>query len=127
MGDSQFWAKLLSMKDFFFFKYVKKNVGDGRNIRFSEEWWVVVKQLNQCYPRLYGLCFTKNIKLANVVEKGWDHFTFRRTLEGLYTDLMEKGYDIELNEEKDSLVRPLTVDGKYTIKSFYNQLSINNS
>lgn len=34
--------------------------------------------------------------------------------------------DIELKEENDSLFWSLTADGKYTIKSFYNQLAVNN-
>lgn len=54
MGDSHFWTSLLKVKDIFY-QHCKKVIGDGKNIRFGEDWWVGDKSLKFSYPRLYNL------------------------------------------------------------------------
>ena len=54
-GDSQFWSGIMGVKNVFY-KYCKKMVGDGRNTRFWEDWWVDDKPLRIRYPRLYNIC-----------------------------------------------------------------------
>ena len=39
VGDSQFLASLLKVK-YLYYQHVKKKLGDGRNARFWEDWWV---------------------------------------------------------------------------------------
>ena len=53
-GDSQFWASLLNIKNIFY-KFVKKEPGEGKNIRFWEDIWVEDRALKHEYPRLYAL------------------------------------------------------------------------
>lgn len=108
VGDFQFWMGLLFGEEIFF-KYIKKKVGNGENIRFREDWWLDDKPLNQSCLRLYNLCFTKNIKLSDVINSDRDHLKFRRTLWGdILNQLVGVGgwikdrcSDIYLSGEKD--------------------------
>lgn len=67
--------------------------------------------------------------MAEVFEKDWNHFTFRRTQqEGTliqWNEIKSACFYISLDENKDSITWPFSNDGKFTMKSFYNQLIMN--
>ena len=67
-GDSQFWTSLLKIKDIFY-KFVKKELGDGKNTRFWEDTWVDDKPLKDAYPRIYDICFDHKIKVDEPSKK----------------------------------------------------------
>lgn len=81
VGDSQFWASFLKIKDVFY-QFCKKKLGDGQNTRFWGDIWVDDKPLKIAYSRLYFLCFDHNIAMAEAIQKGWEGFRFRRNLHG---------------------------------------------
>lgn len=83
--DSQFWTSLLRVGDIVY-QLCKKSLGDGRNTRFWEDWWVDDKSLKLPYARLYLLSFDHNISLwlnfAKAIQEGCGGVRFRRTLYG---------------------------------------------
>jgi hypothetical protein len=65
----QFWAGLMNVKDCFY-QFCKKRIGNGKNTRFWEDWWVNDKPLKLSYPRLHNLCFDlKKCSVADIIEK----------------------------------------------------------
>ena len=81
------------------------------------------------FPRLYGICRTKNISVSYVLEKGWDSITFRRTLWG---DTLHTWYYIQktcneviLLPGDDQIVWTLTKNGIFSVKSLYRILISN--
>ena len=79
-GDSQFWSSLMGVKKYF--QHVKKKLGDENESRYWEDWWVGSKPLKDLYPRLYNISFDHNILVAEAINRGWQGFSFRRTLTG---------------------------------------------
>ena len=45
-GNSQFWAGVLDVKNIFY-NFCRKHIGDGKNTRFLEDWWVGDKPLKR--------------------------------------------------------------------------------
>lgn len=125
MGDSHFWTSLLGVKDLFY-QHCKKMIGDGKNTRFWEDWWVGDKPLKFSYPRLYLLSFDHNISVANAVAKGWERFSFRRTLLGesleLWNSLKARCEEIQMHGGRDRVKWMLTADRQFTVKSLYDHL-----
>ena len=81
-------------------------MGDGCNTRFWKDLWLDDKPLMLAYPIIYGLCFNKNISVADAFTLGLDNFSFRRTLLGESLDLWDRCKDrcgdLVLSDQKES-------------------------
>lgn len=66
---------------------LKKRLGDGKNTRFWEDWWVGSKPLKEAYPSLYFISNDHGISVSDAIDKGWSNFSFRRTLHGELIEL----------------------------------------
>lgn len=121
-GDSQFWKSLIQIKGIYY-QHVKKKLGDGCNTRFWKDWWVGSKPLKDAYPILYNICFNHEISVAEVINMGWDRFTFRRDIRGdkadLWASLKARCEEVRMYGGKDEPQWMLTVDRKFSIKSLY--------
>ena len=65
------------------------------------------------------------------VWKGWDGVNFRRTLWGGFFDAFGKCInadcaDVVLNDQRDTARWTLTTSGKFTVKSLYQKMILNN-
>lgn len=122
VGDSQFWSSLLKVKHLFN-QHVKKQLGHGRNTEFWEDWWVGSKQLKDAYPGLYNINFDHEISIAEAINKGWDNFTFIRTLIvdslDLWNSLNNRCEAIRMYGGKDKPMWMLTNDRNCSVKSLY--------
>lgn len=67
-----------------YYQHVKKKLGDERNTRFWEDWWVGSKPLKEAYPILYNVSFDHNISVAEAIENGWHKFSFRKKIDWRY-------------------------------------------
>ena len=68
-GDSQFWTSLLNIKNIFY-KFVKKEHGEGKNIRFWEDTCVRVRN-GPNGPLILGLIRDKGRLLRGQVSLAW--------------------------------------------------------
>lgn len=91
--------------DSHFYQHVKRKIGDDKNTRFWEDWWVGSKPLKEAYPSMYFTCFDHNISVAEAIEKGWHNFSFRKTLYGesldLWDNLKERCEEVIMHGGKD--------------------------
>ena len=102
-GDSHFWRSLLAVKHLLYDNFWK-HVGDGCNTRFWEDLWHDDKPLKVAYPRLFDLCFNKNMSVTKAFNLGLSNISFRRTLYGDYLSMLvsrkDKYVEIELSDQK---------------------------
>ena len=79
--------------------------GESKKCLIWEDWWLEDKSLQQNLPRLYNVCFDKNLFVADVLGKGLDHVNFRRTLLGesleLWNHIEDVCVDIVLIDDRD--------------------------
>lgn len=112
-----------------FLAWCKFEVGNGKDVRFWEDWWIGDKTLKHSFPRLYGLCFDKNKSIAEVFRKGLASLSFRRTLYGdsleLWGHVREACEGVMLNQDRDRIKWSLNKNGIYTVKSYYRHLTEN--
>ena len=69
-GGSQFCSSLLKIRGLVY-PHIKKKLGDGRNTRFRENWWVDDKSLKEAYPSLYFISNDREITIREVIDRGW--------------------------------------------------------
>lgn len=123
-GDSHFWSSLMKIKSLFY-QHNKKKLGDGRNARFWED-WVDDKPLKDAYPSLYFISNDHNISVFDDISKGWQQFTFRRTLYGetikLWDSLKSRCEEVRMYGGKDVPMWMLSPDRKFSVKSLYLHL-----
>jgi hypothetical protein len=89
--DSQFWKKLLSLREIFF-KYCKMAVGNGCRTSFWKKFWIGDGPLAMMFPILFDLAIDKDITVNKVLSSNFDALSFRRrmtgNLQGLFDDLV---------------------------------------
>ena len=121
-----FWGELLKHKEFFFSLLCKFNVGNGENTRFWEDWWVGSRPLKDLYPRLYNISFDHNISVAEAVNRGWQGFSFRRTLTRYTTELWnspkQRCEKVRMHGGQDQPLWMLTKSRQFSVKSLYSKL-----
>jgi hypothetical protein len=80
-NDSQFWKKLLSLRDVFF-KYCKVVVGNGCKTSFWKNSWIGDCPLAVKFPVLSDLALDKDISVNMVLSSNFEALSFRRRMMG---------------------------------------------
>jgi hypothetical protein len=80
-NDSQFWKKLLSLRDVFF-KYCKVVVGNGCKTSFWKNSWIGDCPLAVKFPVLFDLALDKDISVNMVLSSNFEALSFRRRMMG---------------------------------------------
>ena len=110
----------------YFYPHVKKRLGDGRNTRFWEDWWVGDKSLKEAYPSLFFISNDQGITVREAIDKDWGGFTFRRALYGdteqLWNSMRARCEEVLMHGGRDKSMWMLTADRKFTVKSLYRDL-----
>lgn len=96
------------------------------NTRFWEDIWLGKTPLTNQYPALYNIVRHKNVMVAHVLAQTPLNISSRRALLGnrwtLWLQLCQKLMRFNLNDEQDHFVWGLTSNGKFTVKSMYEDL-----
>jgi hypothetical protein len=79
LGDSQFWAGLMKVKDLFL-GFGTFQLNNGTNIRFWEDIWMGNRALKEQFPHLYKLVRHKHDTVASMFSTVPLHISFRRSL-----------------------------------------------
>jgi hypothetical protein len=128
--DSPFRKGLMRVKEEFFNRGFFK-VGNGMSTRFWEDTWLGKTPLATQYPSLYNIVRHKNVTVAHVLAQTPLNISFRRMLLGnrwtLWLQLCRKLMTVNLNDEQDLFVWELTTNGKFTVKSMYEDLMSDNT
>jgi hypothetical protein len=90
-NDSQFWKKLLSLREVFF-KYCKVVVGNGCKTSFWKTSWIGDGPLAVKFHVLFDLALDKDVSVNKVLSSNFDALSFRRRMMGslqvLYDELV---------------------------------------
>ena len=123
--DSPFWKGLMRVKDEFFNRGFFK-IGDGALTRFWEDTWLGDTPLKSQYPSLYNIVQRKNVYVSNVLSRSPLNITFKRALIGdkwdAWSHLCHRLMEVQLSDTPDSFVWKLMNNGKFTVKSMYEDL-----
>lgn len=130
-GNSHFWQGIMEITELFY-SYCTKKVGDGRDTLFWEDSWLGGRPLCDQFPELYNVVMTNKVTIADVHHRGIDSIRFRRTLHGNKIrdwDKIKQSWDTVVIHEhcRDKVWWNLCKDGKFSVKSFYKALKVNNA
>jgi hypothetical protein len=89
-GASQFWTRLLKVKDVFY-RFYDRIMVSGNKTSFWKDAWYHKKPLSERFHRLYELSFNRVIKVDKVISSFGACLLFRRTLWG---DLAKEWFDL---------------------------------
>ena len=124
--DSQFWTGLMEINDLFLSKGIYK-IQSGSQVRFWEDVWIRDKTLREMYPS--NIVRRKDETVASILSSTPLNISFRRVLSGdklkQWIELVGKVTSIELNNENDIFVWNLNKQQRYTVKSLYLNLMLN--
>jgi hypothetical protein len=124
--DSQFWKKLLSLREIFF-KYCKMVVGNGCRTSFWKKFWIGDGPLAVKFPILFDVTIDKDITVNKVLSSNFDALSFRRRMSGnlqvFYDDLVALCFGYSLSNQEDKLICNLGNKG-FTVNSLYKKNSL---
>jgi hypothetical protein len=92
--------------------------------------WLEKKPLCAIYPVLFDMCADKNISVHEVWSEGWViHFQIipQRITRSQWYELAAKLNSIYLNDTKDLPLWKWTANNTFSIKSFYDHMTKNDS
>jgi hypothetical protein len=125
-NDSQFWKKLLSLREVFF-KYCKVVVGNGCKTSFWKNTWIGDCPLAVKFPVLFDLAFDKDISVNKVLTSNFDVLSFRRRMMGnlqvFYGELVDLCAHHNLSGQEDRVSWCIGNKG-FTVNSLYKKNSI---
>ena len=81
LGDSQFWASLMKVKDDFM-QWMSFKIQNSEQTRFWEDKWLGNTSLKLQYPNLYNLVYDKHDTVHKVLSTTPLNVSFRRNLQG---------------------------------------------
>lgn len=126
-GQSHFWHGLMQVKDVYN-QFSRKVVGNGKNVLFWEDIWLGNEPFSVKYYRLFNISLNHGITVADALQGGCQHMTFRRNFTPetyrLWEDLKALCSQIELGTHADSSRWLLEKNGQFSVKSFYNVLAV---
>jgi hypothetical protein len=125
-NDSQFWKKLLSLRETLF-KYCKMVVGNDCRTSFWKNCWIGDGPLAVNFPILFDLALDKDVTVNKVLSSNFEALSFRRRMTGdlqvLYDDLVALCSNCTLTDQEDKLKWGLGNKG-FTVNSLYKKNSI---
>jgi hypothetical protein len=125
-NDSQFWKKLLSLREVFF-KYCKMVVGNGCRTSFWKNFWIDDGPLAVNFPILFDLALNKDVTVNKVLSSNFEALSFRRRMTGnlqvFYDDLVALCSNCTLTDQEDKLNWCLGTQG-FTVNSLYKKNSM---
>ena len=106
-------------------------MGNGLNTRFWEDLWIGNSPFSIRFARLYNLACKPGITVAKVFSDGWGGVRFRRTLSGetdeMWKEIQLTCRDVSLSDNRDKCSWLLSSSGKFSVKSLYTAIKINQS
>jgi hypothetical protein len=125
-NDSQFWKKLLSLREVFF-KYCKVVVGNGCKTSFWKTSWIGDGPLAVKFHVLFDLALDKDVSVNKVLSSNFDALSFRRRMMGslqvLYDELVALCANYTLSDQEDRVNWCMGNKG-FTVNSLYKKNSI---
>jgi hypothetical protein len=122
-NDSQFWKKLLSLREVFF-KYCKVVVGNGCKTSFWKNLWIGNCPLADKFPVLFDLALDKDISVNKVLTSNFDALSFRRRMVGnlqvFYEELVDLCAHHNLSGQEDR-VRWCIGNKGFTVNYLYKK------
>ena len=116
----------MEINDLFLSKGIYK-IQSGSQVRFWEDVWIRDKTLREMYPS--NIVRRKDETVASILSSTPLNISFRRGLSGdklkQWTELVGKVTSIELNNENDIFEWNLNKQQRYTVKSLYLNLMLN--
>jgi hypothetical protein len=115
--DSQFWKKLMGVKDEFFSRG-SFSLGNGFKTRFWEDTWLGDTPLTNKYPSLYNIVQRKNDLVANILTGSHLNIEFRRVMSGHRLEfgiqLVRSLIRVNLTTKEDRVIWNLSPSGSLT-------------
>lgn len=128
-SDSAIWADLLKVKNVYL-QGRKVMVHNGKNTLFWKDAWLYDKPLCVLFPDLFKFCEQQNI-LVDQARGNPQNISFTRWLmdDMLVTRqrILDDMYKIEFTSENDSVSWKFGPMGRFSVKSVYNALTVNDS
>ncbi|TVU34487.1 hypothetical protein EJB05_16322, partial [Eragrostis curvula] len=125
-GVSPFWKGIIWAAEAAKLGF-KWKVGNGKRIRFWEDWWFGTSSLAIQFWELYVIVNEQNSSIDDVWDGSNLKLTFRRTVneKGMmaWNDLLAVASSIDLGQEDDYVTWALEASGKYTVQSLYSVVS----
>jgi hypothetical protein len=125
-NDSQFWKKLLSLREVFF-KHCKVVVGNGYKTSFWKNSWIGDGPLAVKFPVLFDLALDKDVSVNKVLSSDFDALSFRRRMMGslqvLFDELVALCANYTLTDQEDRVNWCMGNKG-FTVNSLYKKNSI---
>jgi hypothetical protein len=122
LGDSQFWAGLMKVKEEFL-SLGKFDLGDGSQVRFWEDSWIQSRPLKSLFPVLYNIVRKKSAYVRTVFSTTPLNVAFRRSLVGAnlqaWHEVVAMVADVQLTNHRDRFVWGLHQNGLFSVKSMY--------
>jgi hypothetical protein len=125
-GGSQFWRSLNKIKHLF--KLGAKFLpGSGERIFFWTDWWHGEGPLAIRYPRLFDICSSKSILVAQALSISPATLQFRRSFGPKEVDawelLVQDLQQVHLSSEVDQVKWALEPHGKFSVSSLYRKIN----
>jgi hypothetical protein len=125
-GGSQFWRSLHKIKHLFKLG-AKFTPGNGEKIFFWTDWWQGEGPLALRFPRLFDICSSKTITVAQAFPISPAAIQFRRSF-GLeevqaWERLVQELHHTNLSAECDQVSWALEPHGKFTVSSLYRKIN----
>jgi hypothetical protein len=118
-GGSQFWRSIDKIKHFFKLG-ARFLVGDGRRTLFWTDCWLGEAPLAIRFPRLFDICSSKDILVADAMPVSATLLQFRRSfgpveLE-LWAALVQETSSMDLSNTSDAVRWTLEPNGRFSVK-----------
>jgi hypothetical protein len=125
-GGSQFWRSINKIKHFFKLG-ARFLVGDGRKTFFWTDCWLGDAPLAIRFPRLFDICSSKDILVADAMPMLATSLHFHRSfgpveLE-LWAALVQETSSVDLSNSSDSVRWTLESNGRFSVSSLYRKIN----
>jgi hypothetical protein len=125
-GGSQFWRSLNKIKHYF--KLGSRFlVGNGRKTFFWTDRWLGESPLAVRFERLFDICTSKEITVAEALPVSATSLQFRRSFGPLELDLwaalVQETSSVELSSTEDSVRWDLEPNGRFSVSSLYHKIN----
>jgi hypothetical protein len=125
-GGSQFWRSLNKIKQYF--KLGSRFlVGNGRKTFFWTDRWLGESPLADRFERLFDICTSKEITVAEALPVSAASLQFRRSFGpmelDLWSALVQETSRVDLSSTEDSVRWDLEPNGRFSVSSLYRKIN----